>query len=64
MIQRHLIRYYVDKEFGTDAQPKGRPKSVVEKQQTKVNQKRQKKVDNWPKELYNLNMLKRLARWH
>jgi hypothetical protein len=46
MIQRHLIQYYVDKEFGTDKEPKGRPKSVVEKQQTKVSQKRQKKVDN------------------
>ena len=31
-IQRELIQFYVDKEFGTDASPKIRPKSVVKKQ--------------------------------
>lgn len=35
MIQRNLIQYYVDKEFGTEDNPKGRPKSVAEKQQSR-----------------------------
>ena len=33
-IQRELIQFYVDKEFGTVAKPKMRPKSVVKLQQT------------------------------
>lgn len=28
MIQRNLIQYYVDKEFGTDTNPKSRPKTT------------------------------------
>ena len=32
-IQRELIQFYVDKEFGTAAKPKMRPKSVVKLQQ-------------------------------
>jgi len=38
MIQRELIQFYVDKEFGTEEQPRTRPKPF--------SQKRQKKVDN------------------
>jgi len=46
-IQRSLIQFYVDKEFGTDADPHTRTKpGVVGKQQKKVNQKKQKPVDN------------------
>ena len=45
-IQRALIQFYVDKEFGTDTNPKVRTRSVAEKPQKKVSQKRQKKVDN------------------
>ena len=32
-IQRELIQFYVDKEFGTIEKPKMRPKSVVKLQQ-------------------------------
>ena len=32
-IQRELIQFYVDKEFGTAAKPKMRPKPVVKLQQ-------------------------------
>jgi hypothetical protein len=32
-IQRELIQFYVDKEFGTLDKPKMRPKSVVKMQQ-------------------------------
>ena len=32
-IQRELIQFYVDKEFGTVEKPKMRPKSVVKLQQ-------------------------------
>jgi hypothetical protein len=32
-IQRELIQFYVDKEFGTVVNPKIRPKSVVKLQQ-------------------------------
>lgn len=35
-IQRSLIQFYVDKEFGTEGNPKNRPKSVVEKQQNRL----------------------------
>jgi hypothetical protein len=35
MIQRRLIAFYVDKEFGTDKKPRIRPKSVAKKQQNK-----------------------------
>lgn len=35
-IQRSLIQFYVDKEFGTEDEPKNRPKSVVEKQQNRL----------------------------
>ena len=46
-IQRNLIQFYVDKEFGTDADPHTRTKpGVVGKQQKKVSQKKQKPVDN------------------
>jgi hypothetical protein len=41
MIQRELIRFYVDREFGTVNNPKIRPKPVAEKQQKKL-PKRQK----------------------
>jgi hypothetical protein len=33
MIQRELIQFYVDKEFGTDKNPRVRPKNVVKLQQ-------------------------------
>lgn len=36
MIQRRLIQFYVDREFGTEQDPKGRPKSVAEKQQNRL----------------------------
>jgi hypothetical protein len=45
-IQRSLIQFYVDKEFGTDENPRVRERTVVKKQQKKVSQKRQKPVDN------------------
>jgi hypothetical protein len=45
-IQRSLIQFYVDKEFGTDANPRVRDRAVVKKQQKKVNQNKQKPVDN------------------
>ncbi len=32
-IQRALIQFYVDKEFGTEETPRVRPKPVVKKQQ-------------------------------
>ena len=32
-IQRSLIQFYVDKEFGTEENPRVRPKPVVKKQQ-------------------------------
>jgi hypothetical protein len=35
MIQRSLIQYYVDKEFGTVEHPRLRPKPVAEKPQKK-----------------------------
>lgn len=35
-IQRSLIQFYVDKEFGTEDSPKNRPKSVAEKQQNRL----------------------------
>jgi hypothetical protein len=46
MIQRHLIQYYVDKEFGTQNDPKLR---VSKKQQDRVAQNDQKVVDIKPK---------------
>jgi hypothetical protein len=46
MIQRRLIQFYVDKEFGTDQNPRVRDRSVAEKQQKKVSQKKAKPVDN------------------
>jgi len=45
-IQRELIRFYVDREFGTDSNPKVRTRSVAQKQQKKVAQKGKKTVDN------------------
>ena len=45
-IQRSLIQFYVDKEFGTEKDPTIRPKNVAEKPQKSVSQKRQKPVDN------------------
>lgn len=45
-IQRSLIQFYVDKEFGTDDNPRVRERTVAKKQQKKVSQKRQKPVDN------------------
>jgi hypothetical protein len=42
-IQRNLIQFYVDKEFGSDADPKLR--SVAKKQQESVSQKTQILVD-------------------
>jgi hypothetical protein len=47
MIQRLLIQFYVDKEFGTVEHPKIR--SVANKQQNRVAQKDQKVVDIEPK---------------
>jgi hypothetical protein len=41
MIQRELIRFYVDREFGTVNNPKIRPKPVAEKPQ-KESPKRQR----------------------
>ena len=46
-IQRELIQFYVDKEFGTSENPKIR--SVANKQQDRVAQKRSKVVDIKPK---------------
>jgi hypothetical protein len=46
-IQRELIQFYVDKEFGTESNPKIR--SVANKQQDQVVQKRSKVVDIQPK---------------
>ena len=48
-INRSLIQFYVDKEFGTEDNPRLRPKSVAEKQHQKVSQKKQKPVDKQPK---------------
>ena len=45
-IQRELIQFYVNKEFGTDQNPRVRTRTVAEKPQKKVNQKRKKTVDN------------------
>ena len=36
MIQRELIRFYVDREFGTPSNPKIRPKPVAGKPQRKL----------------------------
>ena len=36
MIQRELIRFYVDREFGTTSNPKIRPKPFAEKPQRKL----------------------------
>ena len=44
-IQRELIQFYVDKEFGTKDNPKVRTRSVAKTPQKKVNQKRLKLVD-------------------
>jgi hypothetical protein len=46
-IQRELIQFYVDKEFGTSENPKIR--GVANKQQDRVAQKRSKVVDIKPK---------------
>ena len=35
MIQRRLIQFYVDKEFGTEEKPRARPKPIVAKKQQK-----------------------------
>jgi hypothetical protein len=40
MIQRELIRFYVDREFGTVNNPKIRPKPVVKKQQKELPKRR------------------------
>lgn len=45
-IQRELIQFYVNKEFGTDQNPRVRTRSVAEKPQKKVSQKGKKTVDN------------------
>ena len=45
-IQRELIQFYVDKEFGTDTNPKVRTRSVAQKPQKTVAQKRSNKADN------------------
>ena len=44
-IQRELIQFYVDKEFGTKDNPKVRTRSVAKTPQKKVNQKTLKLVD-------------------
>ena len=44
-IQRELIQFYVDKEFGTKDNPKVRTRTVAKTPQKKVNQKRLKLVD-------------------
>jgi hypothetical protein len=44
-IQRELIQFYVDKEFGTAANPRVRTRVVAKTQQKKVNQKTKKVVD-------------------
>ena len=44
-IQRELIQFYVDKEFGTKDNPRVRTRSVANKPQKKVNQKSLKLVD-------------------
>ena len=41
-IQRSLIQFYVDREFGTEDNPRIRPKSVVEKQQNRLTKKAKK----------------------
>lgn len=48
-IQRELIQYYVDKEFGTELDPRVRERTVAKKQQKKVNRNRQNVVDIRPK---------------
>jgi hypothetical protein len=48
-IQRELIQFYVDKEFGTPANPKMRPKPVAKKPQSKL----QMVVDSLTKRPYN-----------
>jgi hypothetical protein len=49
MIQRLLIQYYVDKEFGTEKNPRVRPKTVAKKPQSKL----AKVVDGLAKRPYN-----------
>ena len=44
-IQRELIQFYVDKEFGTADNPRVRTRVVAKTQQKKVNQKTKKVVD-------------------
>ena len=44
-IQRELIQFYVDKEFGTKDNPRVRTRTVAKTPQKKVNQKRLKLVD-------------------
>jgi len=44
-IQRELIQFYVDKEFGTKDDPRVRVRDVAKSPQKKVNQKRLKLVD-------------------
>ena len=44
-IQRELIQFYVDKEFGTKDDPKVRVRGVAKTPQKTVNQKRLKLVD-------------------
>lgn len=46
MIQRKLIQFYVDKEFGTADNPRVRERSVAKKPQKSVSQKGQKPVDS------------------
>ena len=41
MIQRELIRFYVDREFGTEKNPRVRPKPVAEKPQKKLPKRQQ-----------------------
>jgi hypothetical protein len=48
-IQRELIQFYVDKEFGTAENPKMRPKPVAKKPQSKL----QMVVDSLTKRPYN-----------
>jgi hypothetical protein len=48
-IQRELIQFYVDKEFGTEKSPRVRPKPVAKKPQTKL----EKVVDSLAKRPYN-----------
>ena len=48
-IQRELIQFYVDKEFGTESNPRVRSKTVAKKQQSKL----AKVVDTLAKRPYN-----------